>query len=77
MQKPLKVKMPDLFSGMSEDCEQVTNKVLDVLNFNEAKTLEEIVAETGLSLNAISSVLLNLQVSGYVAEQIGKRYIRL
>ena len=77
LQKPLKVKMPDLFSGMSEDCEQVTNKVLDVLNFNEAKTLEEIVTASGLPLNVISSVLLNLQVNGYVAEQIGKRYIRL
>lgn len=72
-----KCDMPDLFSGMSEDCELVTNKVISVLNFNEAKTLEEIVAVSGLPLNVISSVLLNLQVNNYVAEQIGKRYIRL
>ena len=72
-----KCDMPDLFSGMSEDCEIVTNKILTVLNFNEAKTLEEIVTASALPLNVISSVLLNLQVNGYVAEQIGKRYIRL
>ena len=72
-----KVDMPDLFSGMSTDYELVTNKVLTALNFNEARTLEEIVADSGLSLNVISAVLLNLQVNGYVAEQIGKRYIRL
>lgn len=72
-----KVDIPDLFSGMSKDYEFVTTRVLNALNFNEAKTLEEIVADSGLSLNEISSVLLNLQVNGYVAEQIGKRYIRL
>lgn len=71
------VEMPDLFSGMSEDFEINTKKVLNVLNFNEAKTLEEIVADSRLSLKVISSVLLNLQVNGYAAEQIGKRYIRL
>ncbi|MGE4589685.1 MAG: DNA-processing protein DprA [Acidaminococcaceae bacterium] len=76
-QTKVKVEIPDLFSGMSQDDKSFTSIVLTVLSFNEAKTLEEIVADSGLPLNVISTVLLNLQVNGYVVEQIGKRYIRL
>lgn len=68
--------MTNLFAGLSKDSADITNKIIETLSFSEAKSLEEIVFATQLPLNIISSVLLNLQVNGYISEQVGKRYIR-
>ena len=68
--------MTDLFAELSKDCAEATKKVINNLSFSEAKSLEEIVVATKLPLNIISTVLLNLQVNGYISEKLGKRYIR-
>lgn len=72
-----KIITSDLFSDFTTDDIEASNKVLKLLKFDEAITLEEIVAMSQMSLAVVSGILLNLQVSGFICEQTGKRYMRL
>lgn len=72
-----KIITSDLFTDFTTDEIEASNKVLALLKLDEAITLEEIVAMTQMSLAVVSGILINLQVSGFICEQAGKRYMRL
>lgn len=50
--------------------------IIDNLDFNEAKTVEEIVESTGLPPGVAASALLELKLAGAVMEQAGRRFLK-
>jgi len=51
-------------------------KILEVLSLSEPKSIEDIIAETGLTAQAASSVLMVLELRKLVKQLAGKRFVK-
>jgi DNA processing protein len=75
--KPIKIENTNLFDVLPVQEAKEANAVLSTMASGESVTLEEIVISSEMSLATVSSILLNLQISGLVRQQPGQRYMRV
>jgi DNA processing protein len=52
-------------------------KIMQVLNFDELKSLDRLVLDSGLASSQVSLALLQLEMSGAIAQSSGMRYLRI
>jgi DNA processing protein len=52
-------------------------RIMQVLSFDELKSLDRLVLDSGLTSSDVSLALLQLEMSGAIAQSAGMRYLRL
>lgn len=68
------VSVPELDLSSLDPSQQ---RIMQVLSFDELKSLDRLVLDSGLGSSQVSLALLQLEMSGAIAQSSGMRYLRL
>jgi DNA processing protein len=74
-QKTLSSPKPSSFDLSALDPSQ--QKIMQILSFDELKSLDRLVSESGLAASEVSLALINLELMEAIAQSAGMRYARL
>lgn len=69
--------MKNLFIDVPEDKKAMIKLIYNAFVNDEPLAPDEIVLKTGLNIQTVNKLLINMMINGYIDEIEGKRYIRL
>ena len=67
----------EVLCGQAVRLTAVEQKVLSVLDFAQARSVDEVIRVLGLEAAAVQVILLQLELAGQVEKDVSRRYIRL